>query len=183
MNKSWRQHPTKQQLDGHLSPITKTIQVRRTRHAEFISDVLLWTPSHGRAKAGRPTWTYIQQLCANTGYSLEDISGVKVAGEGRRDPCLQYDMMMMMIHTQIYIYTHAYIYIYIYIYTLTHTHTYIYIYMYLHTHTYIYIYIRTYIFSHVCVCIYIFLHTHIHIYIYVNMFMHIHTLTHLYIYI
>ena len=52
------------------APITKTIQVRRTRHAghcwrsrdELISDVLLWTPTHGRAKAGRPARTYIQQL-------------------------------------------------------------------------------------------------------------------------
>ena len=34
LNKSWRQHPTKQQLYGHLTPIMKTIQVRRTRHAE-----------------------------------------------------------------------------------------------------------------------------------------------------
>ena len=33
LNKSWRQHPTKQQLYGHLTPITKTIKVRRTRHA------------------------------------------------------------------------------------------------------------------------------------------------------
>ena len=52
LNKSWRQHPTKHQLYGHLPPITKTIKVRRTRHAghcwrsrdELISDVLLWTP-------------------------------------------------------------------------------------------------------------------------------------------
>ena len=59
LNKSWRQHPTKQQLYGDLPPIMKTIQVRRTRHAgdcwrsrdELISDILLWTPSHGRAKA------------------------------------------------------------------------------------------------------------------------------------
>ena len=28
LNKSWRQHPTKIQLYGHLPPITKTIQVR-----------------------------------------------------------------------------------------------------------------------------------------------------------
>ena len=49
LNKSWRQHPTKHQLYGHLPTITKTIQVRRTRHAghywrsryELISDVLL----------------------------------------------------------------------------------------------------------------------------------------------
>ena len=33
LNKSWRQHPTKHQLYGHLPPITKTIQVKRTRHA------------------------------------------------------------------------------------------------------------------------------------------------------
>ena len=33
LNKSWRQHPTKHQLYGHLPPITKTIKARRTRHA------------------------------------------------------------------------------------------------------------------------------------------------------
>ena len=70
LNKSWRQHPTRHQPCGHLPPITKTIQVRRTRHAghcwrsrdELISDVLLWTLTYGRAKAGRPARTYIQQL-------------------------------------------------------------------------------------------------------------------------
>ena len=79
LNKSWRQHSTKQQLYGHLLPIIKTNQVRRTRLArqcwrskdELISDVLLWTPSHGRAKAGRPARTYKQQLYADTEYSHE----------------------------------------------------------------------------------------------------------------
>ena len=33
LNKSWRQHPTRHQLYGHLPPITKTIQIRWTRHA------------------------------------------------------------------------------------------------------------------------------------------------------
>ena len=55
LNKSWRQHPT-----SHLPHITKTIQVRQTRHAghcwrskdELISDVLLWTTAYGQAKAG-----------------------------------------------------------------------------------------------------------------------------------
>ena len=32
LNKSWRQHPTRNQLYGHLPPITKTIQARQTRH-------------------------------------------------------------------------------------------------------------------------------------------------------
>ena len=30
LHKSWQQHPTRHQLYGHLPPITKTIQVRRT---------------------------------------------------------------------------------------------------------------------------------------------------------
>ena len=33
LNKSWKQHPTKQQLHGHQPPITKTIKIRGTRHA------------------------------------------------------------------------------------------------------------------------------------------------------
>ena len=33
LNNSWRQHPTRHQLYGRLPSITKTIQVRRTRHA------------------------------------------------------------------------------------------------------------------------------------------------------
>ena len=59
LNKSWWQHPTRHKLYGHLPPITKTIQVRQTRYAghcwrskdKLISDVLLWTPTHGHAKA------------------------------------------------------------------------------------------------------------------------------------
>ena len=81
LNKSWQQHPTRHQLYGHLPPITKTIQVRRTRHAghcwrsrdELIRDVLLWIPTHGPAKAGRPARTYIQQLCEDTGCCPEDL--------------------------------------------------------------------------------------------------------------
>ena len=81
LNKSWRQHPTRHQLYGHLPPITKTIQARRTRHAghcwrsrdEFIIDVLLWTSTYGRAKAGRPARTYIQQLCEDAGCSPENL--------------------------------------------------------------------------------------------------------------
>ena len=81
LNKSWRQHPTKQQLYGHLPPIMKTIQVRWSRHVEhcwrsrdeLISDILLWTPSHGQAKAGWPARTYIQQLCADTGCRPEHL--------------------------------------------------------------------------------------------------------------
>ena len=81
LNKSWQQHPTRRQLCRHLPPITKTIQVRRARHAghywrskdELVSDVLLWTPTYGQAKAGRPARTYIQQLFEDTGCNPEDL--------------------------------------------------------------------------------------------------------------
>ena len=81
LKKSRGQHLKRQQLNGHLSPLTKTIQVRRTRLAghyrksrdELISDVLLWTPSHGRAKAAPPAGTYVQQLCDDAGCSPEDL--------------------------------------------------------------------------------------------------------------
>ena len=81
LSKSWKQHPTKYQLYGHLPSITKTILVKRTRYAghcwrskeELMHYILLWIPSHERAKAGRPSRTYIQQLCADTECSLEDL--------------------------------------------------------------------------------------------------------------
>ena len=93
LNKSWRQHPTKQQLYGHLSPITKTIKFRRTRHAgddwrrkdELVSDVLQWTPSHGRAKTRRPARTDIQQLWADTRCSPEDLPEAMDDREGWRE--------------------------------------------------------------------------------------------------
>ena len=81
LNKSCRQLPTKQQLYGHLPHIAKTIKISGSRHTgrcwrswdELISDQLLWTPTHGRAKAGRPARIFIEQLCVDTGYSCEDL--------------------------------------------------------------------------------------------------------------
>ena len=69
LNKSWRQHPTRHQLYDHLPPITKIIQVRRTRHVghcwrsrdELIRDVLLWTTSsniHPAAMWGYGMWPW-----------------------------------------------------------------------------------------------------------------------------
>ena len=93
LNKSLSQHPTKQQLYGHLPPIMKTIKIRRTRYAghcwrsrdELIIDVLLWAPSHGRAKAGWLARTYIQQLWIDTGCSSEDLLKAMDIGEGWRE--------------------------------------------------------------------------------------------------
>ena len=71
----------------------KNYPVRRTRHAghcwrskdELISDILLWTASHGRAKAGRPARTYIQQFCADTRCSPEDLPEAMADREGWRE--------------------------------------------------------------------------------------------------
>ena len=102
LNKSWRQHLTRYQLYGHLAPITKTIQVKRTRHAgncwrskdELISDVFLWTPTYSQAKAGRPARTYIQQQCEDTGCNPKDQPEVMNEREKWRERA----------HYQLYIY-------------------------------------------------------------------------------
>ena len=104
LNKSRRQHLVRQQLYGHLPPITKTIQVRRSRHVGHCwrSDVFLWTPSHGWAKARRP---YIQLLCADMRRDLEDLPEVMNDREGWREkgqgyPYWWHDMTMMMTSVQ-----------------------------------------------------------------------------------
>ena len=94
LNKSSRQqHPTRHQLYSQLPPVTKTIQVRRTRHAghcwrskdELINDVLLWTPAYGQTKVGRPARTYIRQLYEDTGCSPEDLPEAMNDGEKWRE--------------------------------------------------------------------------------------------------
>ena len=72
---------TQQSSSCTYHPFTKTIKIRRIRHAghcwrcrdELISYVLLWTPSHGLAKAGRPARTHIEQLWVDTGCSPEEL--------------------------------------------------------------------------------------------------------------
>ena len=141
LNKSLKQHSTKQQLYGHLPPISKTIQIRWTRHEghcwrsknELISDVFLWTPSHIHASVGWPTRNYQQQPCINTGCSLEDLP------EAMNDRYEWWERVRE-IHASSTTgegwWWCLCIYIYIYAHTHTHTHT-----EYMHIYIYIYIYI------------------------------------------
>ena len=120
LNKSWKQHPTNQQLNGHLPSISKTIQFRQTRLAghcwrsndELISDVLLWNPSHRSADARRPARTYLQQLCMGTGCCLEDLPNAMDDRDdwrerrergGQGNPCSR-QVVIIYIHIYIYIY-------------------------------------------------------------------------------
>ena len=135
LNNSWRQHPTRHQLYGHLPPITKP---RHAGHCwrsrdELISDVLLWTPTHGCAKAGWPARTYIQQLYEDTGCCPEDLPEAmndrEKWREGVRDICATSTTWWWWICNNIrfhsveenckesnHLRTVLYLYIYIYIY-------------------------------------------------------------------
>ena len=65
LNKYWKQHTTKQQLYGYFISNSKTIHIRRTRHAghcwrikeELISDLPPWTPSHEHVSVVPPART------------------------------------------------------------------------------------------------------------------------------
>ena len=96
LKKSWKQQSTKQQLYGHLPPISKTIQVRWTRHV-------------GHASVGRPVKT-LHQLCADTGCRLEDLP------RAANNRCIVRESRKSVVSAWL-----TYIYIYIYIYTHTKT--------------------------------------------------------------
>ena len=68
LNKSWKQHPTKQQWCGYLPIISITIQIqiRWTRHVGFC-----W-----RSKDKLMSDTFQWTNCTDTGCCLEDLSGV-----------------------------------------------------------------------------------------------------------
>ena len=81
LNKSWKQHPTKQLLYSYLPPISKTIQIKWIRHVghcwrskdELIHNVFLWMSSYRCASVEWPTRTHLQQLCTDARCSLEDL--------------------------------------------------------------------------------------------------------------
>ena len=60
---------------GYLDIMRWTIHAGHCwrRMDDLISDVLLWTPSYGQAKAGRPARNCMQQLCEDMGCSPEDL--------------------------------------------------------------------------------------------------------------
>ena len=106
LNKSRRQHPTRHQLYGHLP--NQTCRTLLEKQDDLISDVLLWTPTYGRAKAGRPARTYIQQLCKDTGCCSEDLPEAMNDGEKWRERVRD----IRASGTAWYIYIYIYIYIY-----------------------------------------------------------------------
>ena len=87
----------------------------------FIRDVLLWTPTHGHAKAGRPARTYIQQLCEDTGCPEDLPRAMNDREEWRervrdiRATSAIWWWLAYIVYVCMYVCIYIYIYIYIYI--------------------------------------------------------------------
>ena len=69
-NKTSAVEPLTSHLTNHPD---KQVWCCRRSKDEFISDVLLWTTTHGHTSVNWSASTYIHQLCASTGCSLEDL--------------------------------------------------------------------------------------------------------------
>ena len=67
LNRSWRQDT------NCTATCVLSRKLFKLDEPDMQDTVLLWTPTHGRAKAGRPARTYIQQLCEDTGCCPEDL--------------------------------------------------------------------------------------------------------------
>ena len=114
LNKSWKQYPTKRQLNGHLPLVSKAIQIRWTRYAghcwiskdELINDVFLGTPLHELEGDGRPAGIYLQQLLRDTGRSLENLPEAM----DDRDEWRERVREICASGTTLYIYIYIYIY-------------------------------------------------------------------------
>ena len=99
----------RQQLSSRTA-ISKTIQIRRIRHAghswrskdELISNVHLWTPLHGRTGVGQPERTYLEQLCTDWVCNLKDLPEVMDDIDKCRERVRE--IYANGIHVDIYIY-------------------------------------------------------------------------------
>ena len=80
LNKSWKLQPMKKQLYSHVTHLNNHFsKTNMWGHCwrskdELISNLLLWTPTHGCASVGWPK-ICIHQLCMDTGCNLEDLPG------------------------------------------------------------------------------------------------------------
>ena len=80
LNRSWKDQPNNKDIYGSI-PDT-SIRQQRLRFSghcwrsklELALDVIIWQPTHGKRKRGRPRWTYVDQLVDDT---LCDVNEIK----------------------------------------------------------------------------------------------------------
>ena len=121
LNKYWMQHPTKQQLYGHVPPITKPIQVRRDQTCfrrsrdELISDVLLC--SCGTLQMDEQRQDNQVELTYNTSVLIRDVTlrtrlkRSTIEKGGRRGLGISVLIAWHDIYIYIYIYNYGMIFI------------------------------------------------------------------------
>ena len=86
---SWKQKLTNEQLYQELPPVTSKVTNRRLklaghciRHPELsASSLILWEPTKGKAKVGRPTMTYIDNLRCDL--DVEEVKEIRTAMNNR----------------------------------------------------------------------------------------------------
>ncbi|KAI8485127.1 hypothetical protein Bbelb_370520 [Branchiostoma belcheri] len=80
-NVHWEQHLTNKELYAGLPKLTTKIRTRRLRFAghtlrncrEIASNLVLWSPAHGRRRPGRPPLTYPDVLRRDVGLQAQDM--------------------------------------------------------------------------------------------------------------
>ena len=94
LNKSWKQHPTKQHLYNHLPPVSQTIQVRGARDAGHCNS------THGQTSVVNQQKNCIYLLSSDTGCCLENLPCAMANREGwwesKENPCCWHTLMMML---------------------------------------------------------------------------------------
>jgi len=89
LNIHWSQKVTNRELYGSLEKISAKIRRRRLKFAghcarredEVVAELVLWNPSHGTRRRGRPPETFIKTLERDTGLRAEDLRGMMLDRE------------------------------------------------------------------------------------------------------
>ena len=74
LNRSWKDHQNNKEIYGNIPDICTSIRQQRFRFSgnfwrsklELASDVIIYQPTQGKRKIGRPRRTYVDQLVDDT---------------------------------------------------------------------------------------------------------------------
>ena len=81
LNRSCKDYPNNKDIYGNIPDICTSIRQQIFRFSghcwrsklELASDVIIWQPTHGKIKRGRPRRTYVEQLVDDTHYDVNEI--------------------------------------------------------------------------------------------------------------